>query len=229
MGYENRALHTLFFRSKNLVDDKKSIRIFHSSCAVINIKAIMTTDQSTVVSFRDPFTSLKGGYDIHVYFNTNQHAFAVAIYNAFLSYLTLHNIRPTYSFVYDTPPDFEGGPHKGPMWVVQLMGINPVRDVFQEGGNEQAVHQLGIAIAWIMLNRHGLKVFVHPNVAMPFGDAEQEKIDHDDYAVWMGAADPIPNTLDIGFFDRLLAKDASQAQRESVQRRKKATTTPNAI
>lgn len=189
----------------------------------------MTTDPSTVLSFRDPFTVLKGGYDIHVYFDMNQHTLAVAIYNAFLQYLTLHDIRPTYSFVYDTPPDFEGGPHKGPMWVVQLMGINPVRDVVQEGGNEKAVHQMGTALAWIMLNRHGLKVLVHPNVGMPFGEPDLEKIDHDDYAVWMGAADPVPNVFDIEFFNRLLTKEASQAQCDAAQRRKKATTTSNAI
>jgi aromatic ring-cleaving dioxygenase len=145
----------------------------------------MATDDSTSINFRDPFTTLKGGYDIHVYFDMNQHALAVAIYEAFLSYLTLHEIRPTFSFIYDKSPDFEGGPHKGPMWVVQLMGINPARDVIQEGGNDKAVQQLGVAVAWLMLNRHGLKVLVHPNVAMPFGEVELEKIDHAEHALWI--------------------------------------------
>ena len=189
----------------------------------------MATNGSIPINFWDPFTILKGGYDVHVYFDMSQHVLAVAVYKAFLAYLSLHDIRPTYSFVYDKPPTFEGGPHKGPMWVVQLMGINPVRDVIQEGGNDEAVRQMGIAIAWLLLNRHGLKVYVHSNVALPFGDVEQEKIDHVEHALWMGAVDPAQNVFDIGFFDRLMMKDTKDAQQESIQRLKRATANSHII
>jgi hypothetical protein len=113
------------------------------------------------------------------------------------------------------------------MWVVQLMGINPVRDVTQEGGSEKAVQQFGVALSWLLLNRHGLKVFVHSNVAMPFGDVETEIVDHTQYALWMGAVDPAQKMFDIEFFYQLLKKDPKVSQEESMKRRINATATSN--
>ncbi|CAF3530916.1 unnamed protein product [Rotaria socialis] len=183
----------------------------------------MTATVSDSITFQDPLTALKGGYDIHVYFTMEQHAIATSVYKAFLSYLNLHDVRPTFSFLYDTPPDFEGGPHKGPMWTVQLMGINPARDVIQDGGNEKAVRQFGVALSWLMLNRNGLKILVHPNVAMPFGEVQLEKVDHTDYALWMGAVDPLPKEFELEFFDRLLEKNVKDAQEAAVKRLHNAT------
>ena len=179
---------------------------------------------SAGLTFTDPYEVLRGGYDVHVYFTLEQHDLALSVYNAFLAFLSKHKIEPTFSFVYDKPPDFEGGPHKGPMWVVQFMGINPARDVIQKGGNPRAIEQIGVALSWIMLNRHGLKVLVHPNLALPFGEVEKEKIDHQMYGVWMGIADPTPKELDIGFFDYLLSKDAKAAEAEAHARLKEVKT-----
>ena len=181
------------------------------------------------VKFRDPSDTLKGGYDVHVYFELNQRLLAISIYENFLSYLKIHGVTPTFSYVYDSPPDFEGGPHRGPMWVVQLMGINPARDIIQEGGNAKAIQQLGFAVAWLMLNRHGLKVLLHSNVAMPFGQVELEKIDHTEHALWMGATDPIPDVLNLEFFDQLLTKEAKDAQAEAIQRLERLTATSNTV
>eukprot|EP01113_Clastostelium_recurvatum_P035749 TRINITY_DN5016_c0_g1_i1.p1 TRINITY_DN5016_c0_g1~~TRINITY_DN5016_c0_g1_i1.p1 ORF type:complete len:190 (-),score=41.31 TRINITY_DN5016_c0_g1_i1:77-625(-) len=174
---------------------------------------------SSTTTFLDPYVALKGGYDVHVYFTLEQHAKATSLYHAFLAFLADHRVKPTFSFIYDQPPNFEGGPHKGPMWVVQLMGINPARDIIQEGGAARAIEHLGVALSWLMLNRQGLKVLVHPNVALPFGQVAEEKIDHDEYAVWMGIAhDPSPPELDIAFFDMLLSRDAKEVEEEAVQR-----------
>ena len=115
----------------------------------MSAQSTTTPIDSNPIIFLDPFTCLKGGYDIHVHFDMEQHALTLSVHEAFLSYLAIHHIRPTFSFFYDTPPDFEGGPHKGPMWTVQLMGINPARDVMQEGGNEKAIQQFGLAVAWL--------------------------------------------------------------------------------
>ncbi len=115
------------------------------------------------------------------------------------------------------------------MWTVQLMGINPAMDVMQEGGNEKAVQQFGVAVAWLMLNRQGLKVLVHPNVAMPFGDVETEILDHSERTMWMGVADPVPVLLDLEFFNRLLKKDSKDAEEEAIKRLENATPSSKAV
>jgi hypothetical protein len=189
----------------------------------------MTAVDSSSITIRDPLTSLKGGYDIHVHYIMEQHALAFTVYKTFLSYLALHNIRPTFTFFYDNLSDFEGGPHKGPLWTVQLMGINPSRDVIQEGGSEKAIQQLGIAVAWLMLNRQGLKILIHSNVAMPFGDLEMETLDHTEHTMWMGLIESTSELLDLEFFDRLAKKDPKDAAEEAVQRLKNASLTSNAV
>eukprot|EP00300_Choanocystis_sp_HF-7_P034013 c46503_g1_i1.p1 GENE.c46503_g1_i1~~c46503_g1_i1.p1 ORF type:complete len:185 (+),score=26.50 c46503_g1_i1:3-557(+) len=172
-----------------------------------------TLPMTSAPAFLDPFVSLVGGYDVHLYFPLPRRSEAIAILDGFKAFLSRHDVNPSFSFVYDEPPNFEGGPHLGPMWVVQLMGVNPARDVPRPGGNAEAVRQIGLAVAWIQLNRGDFTVLVHPNVAKPFGDVAGEIVDHTAHAVWLGV--PTPPVLSIAFFEGLLLKDAATAGAEA--------------
>ncbi len=74
------------------------------------------------------FFSVKCRCDVHVYFKIEQLETAVSFYNSFLGYLSSKGITPTCSS-FSKRSD---GPHIGPNFTIQLMGINPTRDIQQE-------------------------------------------------------------------------------------------------
>lgn len=72
--------------------------------------------------------TLKCRFDIHVYFPIEKLEMASSFYKNFLTYLSNNGITPTFSsFSKKTE-----GPHIGPNFTIQLMGINPNRDIQQE-------------------------------------------------------------------------------------------------
>jgi aromatic ring-cleaving dioxygenase len=167
------------------------------------------------MQFFDPKVALHGGYDVHCYFQPEQVQDARLIYNNFLEYLKRENINPTYSYVYDQGPNYEGGPHnKCPSWVVQLVGINPTRDNNSNENSLLAIQQLGFAVAWLSLNRQGFLIMIHPNTAMPFGDVDQEIQDHTRFPIWMGVE--IPQCINLPFFEDPSFRESSQKQAELI-------------
>lgn len=102
------------------------------------------------------------GYHAHVYFDPEMRATALAVRQALAACfeVKLGGWR-------DTP----GGPHPKPAW--QLLF---------------SVGQFDHVVPWLMLNRQGLDVLVHPLTGDDAGD-------HETRALWLGT--PVP--LDIDF------------------------------
>lgn len=155
----------------------------------------------------NPDREITGGYDIHVYFTDQQLELGKIVFLDFLTYLKVKNIDPTYKALYSRGPTYEGGPHrKMPSFDVHLEGRNPSRDSMVTN-IIPLDRQLGLAVSWLMLNRKGLKVMIHPNTAKPFGDIDKEIIDHKSHSIWMGL--DLPDCIDLSFFDEIKRLEAS--------------------
>jgi len=109
------------------------------------------------------------GYHAHVYFSPETKAFAVSLRDELTVRFAVELGR-----VHDVPV----GPHPGPMYQVAFKPDEFAR-----------------VVPWLMLNRRGLSILVHPET----GD---DVADHRDNPLWLG----VPQALDIGFLERLPAR-----------------------
>jgi aromatic ring-cleaving dioxygenase len=116
---------------------------------------MLTAQPPTVIT---PATPVIHGFHAHVYFNAQSVAQARALCEAAAAKFLLKMGR-----VHEKPV----GPH--PDWSCQL-AFKPAL--------------FGEVIPWLMMNRGGLVVFIHPI-------SDSDLIDHRDRAMWMGAVRPL--------------------------------------
>jgi len=95
--------------------------------------------QASKLQFRDPLTVLPNGVSVQVDFAEHQFQTAIDVREHLLDYLADNNIRAVSSES-DSPP-------AGTSWEVRLLGTHPDR-----------LRDIGLAIACMMCNRHGLSV-----------------------------------------------------------------------
>lgn len=124
----------------------------------------------------DPQRWLLRGYDVHVTFLPHQQAHAQAVMDAFLAYADACGIPYERPILFAEPV----GPWTTPMWQVLLR---------REGAPSALAADLGRSLGWLMANRSGLSVMIHPN------SADGDYTDHAQNATWMG--EPTPLKLDI--------------------------------
>jgi aromatic ring-cleaving dioxygenase len=136
--------------------------------------------------FRDPAAVIIRGFHIHMDFNQQEQALALNIFDRFIIYLLGHEMRPTSTRLYGPR---ENGPHVLGGWEVKF-----------ETENKDILRMIGIAIAWLMCNRHGLAVFMHP-VTWYEGDFPEELKAHSEYTFFLGE---LP-ALDLSFFSDKIA------------------------
>jgi aromatic ring-cleaving dioxygenase len=143
---------------------------------------------SSSLQFQDPQAVIINGYHIHVDFDAPDQELAMLVFDKFSAYLTAHNLVPTATRIYEPK---ENGPHVRGGWEAKFRraGYGMLRDI-------------GIAIGWLMCNRQGLSVFMHPETWLE-GDIKEELAAHEKYAFFLGKA-PI---LDLRFFSDQIAPE----------------------
>lgn len=134
-----------------------------------------------VINFRDPKDVIIRGFHIHMDFDEKDAPVAHAVFERFMIYLLERGIRPTSTRFYEPR---ENGPHVLGGWEVKFeTRDNSVRET------------MGIAVGWLMCNRQGISVFMHP-VTWEEGDNEEEIKAHDEYSFFLGHL----VDLDLDFF-----------------------------
>ena len=101
-------------------------------------------------------------YHVHVYFDGPEQRERALVLR--------EQIAARFSVSLGTVHDRLVGPHARPMYQISF-----------------AVELFGTLVPWLMLNRNGLAVLVHPNT-------ERERDDHLVHALWLGEMLPIVNT-----------------------------------
>ncbi|GJM06792.1 MAG: hypothetical protein DHS20C10_05260 [marine bacterium B5-7] len=139
--------------------------------------------------FREPSEVIIHGFHIHLDYIEEQESLALSVFDNFLIYLLGENIRPSSTRLYDPR---ENGPHEQRGWEVKF-----------ETENKIILEQIGIAVAWLMCNRKGLSIFMHP-VTWEEGDYSEEHKAHDKYSFFIG---DLP-TLDLSFFSDKIENEA---------------------
>ena len=131
--------------------------------------------------FLDPFVEIKNGFHIHMDYTLEEETTAKEVFERFVAYLKQESITPTSADFYAPK---ENGPHIQGGWEVKFETADP-----------KVFTHIGIAMAWLMVNRQNLPVFLHP-VTWEEGDHESEYHAHDAYAMFIGDLPP----LDLTFF-----------------------------
>lgn len=139
--------------------------------------------------FQDPSKIIIRGFHIHLDYFIEQENLALLIFDKFVKFLLSENIRPTSTRLYGPK---ENGPHVQRGWEVKL-----------ETQDKSILANIGIAIAWLMCNRQGLSVFMHP-VTWNEGDYREELKAHAEYSFFLGN---LPE-LELNFFSDKIIEDA---------------------
>ena len=131
--------------------------------------------------FQDPSNTIIHGFHIHLDYFSEQEDLALTIFDKFLVYLLGENLRPTSTRLYGP---CENGPHIQRGWEIKF-----------ETQDRTILERIGIAIAWLMCNRQGFSIFMHP-VTWHEGDYREELKAHEAYSFFLG---DLPE-LDLRFF-----------------------------
>lgn len=131
--------------------------------------------------FQDPSDAIIHGFHIHLDCSEEDNELALMVFDKFLIYLLSENLRPTSTRLYASR---ENGPHVYGGWEVKF-----------ETEDKIILKRIGIAIAWLMCNRQGLSIFMHP-VTWNDGDYREELKAHEEYAFFLG---DLPE-LELSFF-----------------------------
>lgn len=132
---------------------------------------------STINATVKPADHVTGGYDVHIHFDMKDKDHAYQVYENFLAFLKEEHIDFASAGFYTEV--FDRSPHLKPMWEVD----------FKQ--KDHLFETMGIVISWLMLNREGLTVLIHPNTE---NRTRESKIrDHTIYTLWMGE----PDTLNV--------------------------------
>lgn len=122
-------------------------------------------------SFQDPSQVIINGFHIHMDFSDENAALALMIFDKFLVFLLSENLKPTSTRLY---APHENGPHVLGGWEVKF-----------ETNDKEIASKIGIPISWLMCNRQGLSVFMHP-VTWQEGDYKEELKAHEEYSFFLG-------------------------------------------
>lgn len=162
----------------NIIDTRTS-RIMSE----LEIKQLLALGQQQLdgKSFCLPEAKIIRGFHLHLDYSPEQAELALLIFDNFIKYLLTENLRPSSTRIYSAG---ENGPHVQGGWEVKF----ELRD-------KLILAKIGIAIAWLMCNRQGLSVFMHP-VTWEEGDYQEEHKAHKEYAFFLGE---LPE-LDLSFF-----------------------------
>lgn len=121
---------------------------------------------------RNPRSWLLRGYDVHVTFLPHQQDAARVLMDAFLAYVDRCGIPYERPILFADPV----GPWTTPMWQILLRRENDPGALAQD---------LGECVGWLMANRDGLSVMIHPN------SIDGDLADHEQNATWMGEPTPL--------------------------------------
>ena len=130
---------------------------------------------------RDPGAWIPDGYDVHVVYTDDDAAAAHDLYRAFMAYLDAEGIPCVRPIQFPDPV----GPWPTSMWQILLRNPDPAA----------IERDLGRCVAWMMINRGGLSVMIHPNTTRD-GEFGGGHADHSQYMLWMGA----PQVLKLQIF-----------------------------
>lgn len=133
------------------------------------------------MTFRDPGDVIIRGFHIHMDYDEKDERVAQAVFEHFMVYLMSRGIFPTSTRFYRPR---ENGPHVLGGWEVKF-----------ETRHRKVFETMGIAVGWLMCNRQGLSVFMHP-VTWEEGDSEEEINAHENYSFFLGQL----VDLDLDFF-----------------------------
>lgn len=139
-------------------------------------------------SFRNPSKTIINGFHIHMDFSDKDAILALTIFDNFLAFLLDENLKPTSTRAY---APYENGPHVQGGWEVKF-----------ETNDKAILERIGIPIGWLMCNRQGLSVFMHP-VTWEEGDYEEELKAHEQYSFFLGF---MPE-LDLHFFSKKIINE----------------------
>lgn len=131
--------------------------------------------------FHSPAKIINNGFHIHMDFTDQESELALRVFDQFLIFLLSENLRPTSTRLYGPR---ENGPHVLGGWEIKF-----------ETRDKNILMKIGVAIAWLMCNRQGLSVFMHP-VTWEEGNHREELKAHKEYAFFLGY---LPE-LDLRFF-----------------------------
>lgn len=129
---------------------------------------------------RDPRQWIVDGYDVHLIYTDDRKAEAIALFERFMAYVEAERIPYLRPIVFEQPV----GPWPTPMWQLLLRNQDPVA----------LERDLGRCVAWMMLNRGGFSVMIHPNTRRDEGFGGGLR-DHSRHMLWMGPS--LPLKLDI--------------------------------
>lgn len=133
--------------------------------------------------FQDPAKTIIHGFHIHLDYDVEDEELGLEIFKQFNRYLYEINMLPTSTRLYK---EKENGPHLQRGWEVKFETSDP-----------NILKNIGIAMGWLMCNRQGLSVFIHP-VTWEEGDHLEELNAHKNYAFFLGN---LPE-LDLSFFEK---------------------------
>jgi|GEM_PF-3918979 len=171
-GYRVPQNQDFFFNppkdEHNQMIDTRTARILSDSEKTA-LLALNATDSHQL--FKDPAQLISRGFHIHMDFSDEESALALNIFDAFLVYLLNENLRPTSTRLY---APYENGPHVLGGWEVKF-----------ETNDQTILSKIGIPIGWLMCNRQGLSVFMHP-VTWQEGDHREELKAHEHYSFFLG-------------------------------------------
>lgn len=163
----------------NKIIDTRTSRVMssHERNELLSLGKNQLQDQA----FQDPSKIIIHGFHLHLDYFEEQENLALIVFDQFLIYLLGENLRPTSTRLYGQR---ENGPHLQRGWEVKF-----------ETQDKTILARIGVAVAWLMCNRQGLSIFMHP-VTWEEGDHREELKAHDKYAFFIG---DLPE-LDLSFF-----------------------------
>lgn len=141
--------------------------------------------------FHDPVKKIIRGFHIHLDYFIEEEDLALTIFDKFIVYLVSENLRPTSTRLYG---EGENGPHIQRGWEVKF-----------ETQDSTIIARIGIAIAWLMCNRQGFSIFMHP-VTWHEGDYREELKAHENYSFFIG---DLPE-LDLTFFSNKIVSEEDE-------------------
>ena len=136
--------------------------------------------------FFDPFQLIVNGFHIHVDFTPEKQPLAELVFAAFMAFLNQEQLIPSSTRWY---AEGENGPHLQRGFEVKFTT-----------NDRNMLARIGIAIGWLMCNRQGLAIFMHP-VTWEEGDHTEELYAHQHYSFFIDAMPP----LNLGFFSDKIA------------------------
>lgn len=172
----------------NRIIDTRTSRVMqnHQRNELLNVGKIKLKNDV----FEDPSDIIVHGFHIHLDYFKEQEDLALTVFDKFLIYLLSENLRPTSTRLYNPR---ENGPHMQQGWEVKF-----------ETQDTKILEQIGIAIAWLMCNRQGFSIFMHP-VTWEEGDYREELKAHEQYSFFLGN---LPE-LDLSFFSNKIKDNAA--------------------